>query len=597
MPQERRPRGRRPAEASARSSERRAKIAFYLFAVLACAILGRFYVVQVREGPMLAKRAYDQRLTTVDYAAHRGAIYDRDGTALARSLPSQSVYVTTGDVKNAAATARALAAVLPGADENALLTLLQRKPAYVQIAHKVTRDQADEIAKLGLPGVGIVAEPTGVRFVPAGRLASTVIGFTGYKENGLAGIEFAYDSILRGAPGRMARETDEFGRSIPFERAHVLDAARPGYSLQLTLDSYLQYNVENVLRSTVAKWHAESGTAIVMDPQTGEILALANAPDFDVRTYGRFSPDAWRDRAVEDAYEPGSVFKLVTAAAALDSGKVGPADRFASRDRLPIGGYTIYNAEDGFLAGTSDSETLEDIITYSHNVGAAEVGLRIGKTTLFEALQRFGFGSTTHVGLPGESPGIVPDLADWSETTLPTIAFGQGISTTPLAIARAYCAIANGGLLLRPRIVAAIVAPDGTIAYRYGREIERRAITERTAAILRRYLRSVVLRGTGNPTAQVPGYTTAGKTGTAQIAENGFYASGEYVASFVGLVPADSPRYVILVKVSKPRGAIYGGVVAAPAFAQIAKIAMMHAGILPAATRLVRAGSVSKQRI
>jgi cell division protein FtsI/penicillin-binding protein 2 len=316
-----------------------------------------------------------------------------------------------------------------------------------------------------------------------------------------------------------------------------------------------------------------------------------------VRNYSRFPQDSWRDRAVEDAYEPGSVFKLVTAAAALDSGKVTTTDRFVSRDRLPIGGYTIFNAEDGFLAGTSGSETLGDIITYSHNVGAAEVGLRIGKTTLYEALQRFGFGAPTQVGLPGESPGIVPALADWSETTLPTIAFGQGISTTPLAIARAYCAIANGGLLLRPRIVAAIVAPDGTPAYRYQREIEGRAITVRTAAILRGYLRNVVLHGTGNPTAQIPGYTTAGKTGTAQIAENGVYASGEYVASFVGLVPAEVPRYVILVKISKPRGAIYGGVVAAPAFAQIARIAMMHAGVLPAATRLVRAGSVSKQRL
>ena len=597
MPGERRRRARRPAEASVRGEVLRAKISFYVLVTIACAVLARFYVVQVREGPMLAKRAYNQRLTTVDYAAHRGAIYDRDGNALARSLPAQSVYVTTGDVKNAPATARALAALLPGQSYDDLLAEVERKSAYIQLAHKVTRAQADAIAKLDLPGIAIVAEPTGVRFVPAGRLASTVIGFTGYKDDGLSGIESAYDSILRGAPGRMARETDEFGRSIPFERPHVLDAAKPGYSLELTLDSYLQYEVENVLRATVSKWHAESGTAIVMDPWTGEILALANAPDFDVSNYSHFPQDSWRDRAVEDAYEPGSVFKLVTAAAALDSGKVTTTDRFASRDRLPIGGYTIFNAEDGFLAGTSGSETLGDIITYSHNVGAAEVGLRIGKTTLYEALQRFGFGAPTHVGLPGESPGIVPDLADWSETTLPTIAFGQGISTTPLAIARAYCAIANGGLLLRPRIVAAIVAPDGTLAYRYGREIERRAITERTAAILRGYLRNVVLHGTGNPTAQVPGYTTAGKTGTAQIAENGVYASGEYVASFVGLVPADTPRYVILVKISKPRGAIYGGVVAAPAFAQIARIAMMHAGVLPAATRLVRAGSVSKQRL
>jgi cell division protein FtsI/penicillin-binding protein 2 len=578
-------------------SEGRAKLAFYLFFALAVAILAKFYVVQIRDGPTLAERAYEQRLTTVHYAAHRGTIYDRDGTPLVRSLPAQSVYATTGDVTDPAGTARALARILPDTTQAGLERQLRDKAAYVLLDHKVTREQADAIRKLDLSGIGVVPEMTGVRFVAAGRLASSVIGFTGFDENGLDGVEYSFDSVLRGSPGRMVRETDEFQRAIPFERPHVLVPARPGHSLVLTLDSYLQYSVENVLHQTVAKWHAESGSAIVMDPETGEVLALANVPDYDVRSYAEFSPDARRDRAVEDAYEPGSVFKLVTAAAALESGKVTPDDRFPSRDRLPIGGYTIFNAEDGFLAGNGTSETLEDIITYSHNVGAAEVGLRIGRTTLFDTLRRFGFGAPTHVGLPGESAGIVPGLADWSETTLPTIAFGQGISTTPLAIARAYCAIANGGLLLRPRIVAAIVDPDGHVAYRYGREIERRVISARTAAILRRYLRSVVVRGTGNPTAQVPGYTTAGKTGTAQIAENGVYASGQYVASFVGYVPADAPRFVILVKIAKPRGAIYGGVVAAPAFAQIAKIAMLHAGVLPALDRLVRAGSTAKQRL
>jgi len=217
--------------------------------------------------------------------------------------------------------------------------------------------------------------------------------------------------------------------------------------------------------------------------------------------------------------------------------------------------------------------------------------------TLYDMVERFGFGTRTHVGLPGESPGILPRLPDWSETTLPTISFGQGISTTPIAIARAYCAIANGGILLRPRIVSEILDANGHVVYSYGREVERRAISERTAAILRGYLRQVVLHGTGNPTAQVPGYTTAGKTGTAQIAEGGHYSAGAYVASFVGFIPAESPRYVILVKIEKPVGAIYGSVVAAPAFAEIARIAMMHAGITPsAATRLVRAQAVPKRR-
>ena len=354
-----------------------------------------------------------------------------------------------------------------------------------------------------------------------------------------------------------------------------------GRSIQLTLDSSLQYDVQRVLEATVAQYHARSGTALVMDPWNGDLLAIANAPDYDVADWERSTDDARRDRAVEDAYEPGSTFKLITAAAAIDSGKVTASDRFAARDELAIGGHVIHNAEDGFLAGTGGTESLEDIIAYSHNVGAAEVGLSIGRTTLYRMIRKFGFGDSTASGLPGESPGILPKLDDWSETSLPTISFGHGIATTPLAMARAYCAFANGGLLMRPRVVSAILGPDGQIEKRFPPVVERRVISPATAALMRRFLEAVVDHGTGNPVARVPGYTTAGKTGTAQVAENGSYLAGAYVASFIGMIPAEKPKYVILVKVERPVGAIYGGVVAAPAFAKIAKIAMLDAGILP----------------
>ncbi|MBD5603821.1 MAG: penicillin-binding protein 2 [Candidatus Eremiobacteraeota bacterium] len=588
---------RRPLEASARRSSGRAKFVFYALLAIACLVVSRFFVVQGREGPMLAARGYEQRLTTVNLAAHRGSIFDRGGVTLVRSLPSQSVYATTGEIADARGEARTLQPILRDLTVRDLADSLRARMPYIQVDHKITREQSNAIAKLALPGISIVPETTGVRFDPSGRLASTVIGFTGFNENGLAGIEYAFDDLLRGTPGKMELEGDEFGRAIPFAQPHVVIAAKPGHSLVLTLDSYLQSETERVLRETVAKWHAASGNAIVMDPWTGEVLALANAPDYDVPRYDRYTADDRRDRAIEDAYEPGSVFKLITAAAALDSGKVTPEDRFPARDRLPIGGYTIFNAEDGFLAGSGSTENLEEIIAKSHNVGAAEVGMRIGARTMADALDRFGFGRPTEVGLPGESPGIVPPLATWSETTLPTIAFGQGISTTPMAIARAYAAIANGGLLMRPRIVSEILDGDGTVAYRYAPEIERRVMTAKTAAVLRGYLRAVVVRGTGNPTARVPGYTTAGKTGTAQIAENGHYSAGAYVASFVGLVPAEEPKYVILVKIERPHGAIYGGVVAAPAFAEIARLAMMRAGVLPAGPRLVRLDSVAKRRL
>ncbi len=585
----------------------RAKILFWGFAALAIFLVVRLYIVQIRDGPMLAAKAREQRLDVIPLAARRGTIYDRDGNTLVRSLPSQSIYVTPREIDDQPATARALGAAL-GIAPARVLERIRSRGVYIVIERKAPREAVERIAKLDLAGVSVVAEETGVRFVPSGRLASNVLGFTGIDENGLDGVEYEYDEILRGKPGRMTREDDSFHRALPFAPPHVLEPARSGFGLVLTLDSYLQYNVERILHATVKKFGAASGSAVVMDPWTGEILALANVPDYDVRNYDRFTDVERRNRAIADAYEPGSTFKLITAAAALDSGKVTPADLFPARDSIQIGDHVIHNAEDGLMAGSAGSETLGDIVAYSHNVGAAEVGLAIGRSTMYAELRRFGFGDETKVGLPGENPGIVPALNEWSDSSLPTIAFGHGISTTPLALARAYCAIANGGLLLRPRILDAILAPDGHVVYRYGREVARRAISPHTAAILRGYLRAAVTRGTGNPTAQVTGYSTAGKTGTAQIAEGGRYVPGEYVASFVGYVPAERPRFVVLVKVERPRGLIYGSEVAAPAFAAIAQLAMLHAGVLPAEvqpaatpaagaveTRLVKPAPASKK--
>jgi cell division protein FtsI/penicillin-binding protein 2 len=552
--------GERLTRGFARTQNVRAKVLFYALAVLAIFLLAHVFKVQVHDGPKLRAEAQRQHMETLDLAAVRGPILDREGNTLVRSLPSQSVYASLHEVADKPATARALAAAL-GLPAPYVLDRLNSAGAYVPIERKVDRDAADRIVRLKLPGISVASEPTGVRFVPSGRLASTVLGFTGIDENGLDGIEYSFDGILRGLPGKMTLETDEFMRTLPFASPHVIEGAKPGYGLVLTLDSYDQYNVERILRDTVKKAHARSGSAIVMDPWTGGLLALANYPDYDVNAYDKFPVDARRDRAVTDAYEPGSTFKLITAAAALESKKVTTYDRFPTRDRIEIGGRII------------------------HNAGAAEVGLRIGRQTMYAMMRKFGFGDETEVGLPGDSPGIVPALDDWSDTSLPTIAFGHGVAVTPLALARAYAAIANGGLLLRPRVVGEILAPNGSVKYRYKPEIERRAISAHTAAVLRRYLRAVVLRGTGNPTAQVPGYTTAGKTGTAQVAERGVYVPGAYVASFVGYIPADRPRYLILVKVERPQGLYYGSEVAAPAFAQIAQMLMLHAGVLPAAPR------------
>ncbi len=577
------------ARAFARVAPARAKFALLAVVVLAGLLALRLGEVQLREGPKLARLALAQHDETIESFARRGAILDREGGVLVRSLPSESIFAVPTDVADPHAAALALAPVLHR-PVPALEATLRERAQFRWLARKVSHDVAERVRKLDIVGVQTKGEETGIRFVAAGRLASTVVGFTGTDENGLDGLEYGFDSLLRGKPGKLRIEADTFGASIPFGQTQVVERAVPGRTVVTTLDPYLQFEAERLIRASVSRWHARSGTALVMDPWSGELLAVANVPDFDPAHYAAAGPDAWRDRATEDAYEPGSTFKLITAAAALEKG-IDPDARFPARDALAVGGSVIHNAEDGMMAAdVGPTESIEQIIAFSHNVGAAEIGLRTGPRAMYRTIRAFGFGEPTQIELPGENPGIVNPPKDWSGSSLPTISFGHGISVTPLALIRAYAAIANGGVLLRPRIVHALEDPAGNVIYRYGPEIERRAISARTAATLRRYLRAVVLHGTGKPTAQVPGYTTAGKTGTAQVVENGRYEPGAYIASFVGMVPAERPKYVILVKVEQPHGSIYGSQVAAPVFAELARAAMLHVGIMPDVTpRLVRA--------
>jgi stage V sporulation protein D (sporulation-specific penicillin-binding protein) len=544
----------------------------------------RLYEVQVVDGPSLAHQALLQHSETVAIRARRGTIYDSDHQVLVRSLPSESIYAVPTEINDPDAVARRVAplAGLKTPDLTAALQEGRRDGRqFAWIARKVPHDVADRVRALSIEGINVNREDTGERYYPSNNLASTLLGFVGIDENGLDGLEYEFDSLLAGAPGKSTIEADEFGHAIPFGETNVIEVARPGRSIELTIDSYLQYEVERALREQVKKFGARSGTAIVMDPWTGAIRAMANMPDYEPRNFANYPDGARRDRAVMDAYEPGSTFKLITAAAALESGKVTLKSEFRKADQLKVADRVIHNAEDGFMALGSGFETLADIIDYSHNVGAAEVAMKTGGPALYAMIRNFGFGDPVEVELPGENPGIVPQLSDWSGSSLATIAFGQGISTTPIAMVRAFAAIANGGTLLRPRILQAIDDNDGSLIYQYPTEVEHRVISPETAAKLQAILRSVVVRGTGNPTAQVPGYTTAGKTGTAQVVENGVYEPGAYIASFIGYVPADRPRYVILVKIDRPRGAIYGSVVAAPVFAEIARMAMLQAGIVP----------------
>ena len=567
------------ARAIVRTSPDRAKIIFWLFAAVGVFLVWRLFDIQVLHGPSLSRQALEQHAQTIDVFARRGTIYDRARYPLVRSLKSESVYADPSEITNKRDAAAKLAPIL-GYKRAEIVAALSEPTHFRWLRRKISHEMAERVRALNIQGINIVPEETGRRFWTSGRLASTILGFVGMDENGLSGLEYQYDSVLRGTTGKMEIETDPFQRVIPFGQQRVLEKAQPGKSLVLTLDGYLQYEAETALRADVAKFHARAGTAIVMDPYTGEILAMANMPDFEPSHYAAAKPNDWRDRGVTDAYEPGSTFKLVTAAAALDSGKVTTRSVFPALDAITVDGSTIHNAEDDMPA-SGGVETLGQIIEYSHNVGAAEVGMRIGARTEYEAIRRFGFGDPTGVDLPGESPGIVPPLGDWSGTSLPTISFGQGVSVTPLQMARFYCAIANGGWLVKPHIVKAILDPNGKVVQQFGAERIARVISAKTDSELKDFLRTVVLHGTGNPSAQVPGYTTAGKTGTAQMVKDGYYEGGAYVASFIGYIPAEHPRFVILVKVDRPVGAYYGSIVAAPVFADLAKAAMIHAGIFP----------------
>ncbi|MBV9028365.1 MAG: penicillin-binding protein 2 [Candidatus Eremiobacteraeota bacterium] len=559
----------------------RARLFFYACMIVALFLTYRLCMIQAINGASYARQALAQRSDTVEVFARRGSILDRYGNVLVRSLPSQSVYAVPKEILQPDVTIAKLRSIVGPLDPAAADALHDRHRWFVWIARKVPHDAARRIAALNLPGIALKEEDTGLRVDSAGRLASTLLGFVGTDENGLDGVEYAYDSLLRGRSGRITLEADQFGRPIPFGLERTITPAQPGMTLALTIDPYLQFVAERALARQVQAFHALDGTAIVMDPWTGEILALANLPNFEPNRFWKYSDDQRRDRAVMDAYEPGSTYKLVTAAAALDSGKVTLASRFPARDAIVVGGRTIHNAEDGFMAGTGASETLGEIVELSHNVGAAEVGLSIGPKTFYSMERKAGFGVATDVGLPGENPGIVPPPSQWSASSLATMSFGQGVSVTPLAMARYYCAIANGGLLMQPRVVGAAYDQHGTLVQRFGPKVVRRVFSRRTARELREFLRRVVLHGTGNPTAQIPGYATAGKTGTAQMVVDGEYRAGYYAASFIGMVPYPRARYLIYVKVERPIGSYYGSVVAAPAFAAIAREAMLHAGVVP----------------
>jgi cell division protein FtsI/penicillin-binding protein 2 len=546
------------------------------------ALFGRVAYLQTTASGPLRDLALRQQAEAVEVRGSRGRIYDRFGRELATNVVRDSVYAVPRAIQDPEAFARAVAPVLR-LPPREVAQRVRRGGYFVWLARQARPEVVSRLRALRLDGqIGFEPEPQ--RTYPAGHLAAHVLGFAGVDSQGLAGVELQYDNTLRGKPGRVLRVRDALGREI-LEGRQVLQQPQDGADLVLTLDRVAQHVAERELERTVAQHRARAGAVVVMDVHTGELLALASVPHYNPNRYGDFPEDSWRNRAVAEAYEPGSTLKLAVLAAGMEAGVVSPTSRFTCPGSLRVpGGHTIREAH-GQAHGVVD---LSDIVRLSCNVGAAQVGARLGAQRLHRALEHFGFGEPTGVDLPGESPGILRPPSAWSATDPYVVGIGQGVAATPLQVARFVAAVANGGRLVRPHVAAAVREPQAGLRRLVDPTPAPRVLSPGVAASLLSMMERTVTDGTGTAAA-VEGYRVAGKTGTAQKpSPSGGYEPGRYVASFVGVVPADRPRVVVLVLVDEPQGAYYGGVVAAPAFARIAAQTLWALGIPPSGSGVAR---------
>ena len=559
--------GRRP---TGRPGRERHRLALILMLLALVVVSGRLIYLQVYAAPAYAEKAQSQRTRDMEIAPKRGTIYDRDGDVLAVSREARTIYASPRFVTDATGTAEALAGVL-GGEPSEYAERLQKDSGFVYIARKVDPEHAAAIESMKLSGIGMLKDSR--RTYPSGELAAQVLGFVGTDDEGLGGLEQYYDSVLRGEPGSVLAERDAFGRPIPGGVMHYEDPV-DGADIVLTIDKDIQYAAHVALQNALDTWKADSGSVVVMDPRNGEILAMASAPGFNPNRFAEADAAAYRNRPITDVYEPGSTFKSITAAAVLDAGLFEPDSMFELPPTLQVGGRRIKEAH----PRPTVNWTLTEIVTNSSNVGSVKLGMALGAQPLYDYLDRFGFTEKTGVDYPGETAGYLPPVDQWSATSIANIPFGQGVSMTPLQLARALSAIANGGELVTPHFL--LEAPEGS-------QIEQswpkqRAISEEASAATREVMKAVVTEGTGGAAA-VEGYEVAGKTGTAQKprTDGRGYAGGGYIGSFSGFLPADDPQVLIIVIIDAPKGAIYGGVVAAPAFAEIGQFAVSHLKIPP----------------
>jgi cell division protein FtsI/penicillin-binding protein 2 len=557
---------------SARAPNRRIRLLLLAFVLLFTVTLGRAAWLQVVQGATYEKLALRQHRETVQIPAGRGTIFDRRGEPLAIGEQTTTVFADPQQVTDARRVALAAGKYL-GLEPNFVYRdVTDKKRGFVYIARKADPLAAARMQHLGLAGVGFYAEEK--RVYPQDGVAAQVLGYAGMDNHGLEGLERSLDGTLAGRPGSETIVKDPFGRVVDLVKSRPESR---GENVTLTIDHQIQANAESILQDTVRKWHARGGSAIVLDPRTGQILAMANAPGFDSNTFGSVDPDLRRNRAVTDVYEPGSTFKVVTISGALEDGVVTPTTRFTLPPTIKVADRTIHDAE----TRSTERMSVQQILAHSSNVGTVTIAERLGAERLSRWVRRYGFGQLSGVDFPGESGGMVLPLDQWSGSTIGTVPIGLGIAVTPMQMASAYATIANHGVRIPPQLVLKVGS------HRVEPPHGRRVVSKATARKVMAMLRDVVIQGTGTEAA-IPGYTVAGKTGTANKPTAHGYSTTKYVASFVGVVPARNPRLVVMVMVDEPRGTIWGGVVAAPAFAKIAQFDLQYLEVRPDApsTRL-----------
>jgi cell division protein FtsI (penicillin-binding protein 3) len=561
----------RPDPSASRALLIAAVIVFWMLGVSA-----RLIYLQLSRHNKLVERARQQQQDSVDTIPQRGALLDRQGRELARSIDTTSLYVAPDEIPDTASlelTVKSLSLSL-GLDSKELAEQIQQAKSagrrFLWIARRVDADQANKLIALNLAGVHPRSEPK--RYYPNGSLASHVLGYVGLDGIGLGGVERFYNEKISGEPGRLFIEKDSGGRA--YESFEI--PAKSGQTIVLTIDQSLQYKTEQSLAAAVKQSRAKSGTAIVLDPRTGEILALANAPSFDPNRVGAAPAEARRNWALENIYEPGSTFKIVAFSAAIEKGLVKPQDRIdCQMGAITVAGRVVH---DHHSFGTL---TIAEALAKSSNVAAIKLGIRVGDASMYDYITRFGFGARTGVELPGETVGILRPVKRWQPSSIGSIAIGQEIGVTPLQMVSAFGALANDGLRVAPHLVREIRTANGDTLYR-ARPEERRVISSETAAALRGMLEGVTLNGTAKK-AQLDGYTAAGKTGTAQKIDpkTRGYSRSKHVASFVGFAPVGNPAAVIIVVIDEPSGSYHGGDVAAPVFREIAELVLPELGIMP----------------